>query len=398
MNVPKRNKLWNPAFVILLIASTLNTMSLFMSVPLVPKYMVSIGTALSVTGIIAGIGPLTSLVARPFSSVAADRFHKKRLLILFTILTGLTTLGYAATQNVLVFCVLRILNGMFFAVCGTTTFALASQFIPPQRLGEGIGYISLAQILAGSIGPTLGLGILDRLGYEGCFALICGLALVSAALLLPIADHGAMRACPTVQRRIRMKDLLAVNLVPLSILAGSFSLGNSLVMTFIAIMGDARGLRNVGVYFIVNAVVLVLIRPLAGKLYDQRGLKPILIPALILDALAMVFIAFSSSLWLIIAAAVLRAVGQGAGQPSIQAECVRIMGKDHSGLATGTYYAGSDFFQGLGAALGGIVVAQLGYQAMYLGAALVSVLTLTYFLGFQKNIFRAAERARETSG
>lgn len=393
-----QSALWSPRYATLLAAGILSTTALFMSVPVLPKYMTDFGASYGVTGMLCGAGPLISLAARPFSGIAADRCHKKRLFMAFAALTGLTILGYSVSHALSVIAVMRVLNGAAFAVCGTAVFAMASQIIPASRMGEGVGYISLAQILASSVGPSLGLAVCDRFGYERCFQIICAVSAVSALLVLPIRCEYEKPRERLSLKALRVRDMLAVDMMPLSLLGGPFSLGNALVMTFIAMLGSDRGIQSIGVYFIINAAALIVVRPLAGKLYDRKGLTPVLLPAFLLDAAALACIALSRSFWAIAAAAVLRAVGQGAGQPSVQAECIRIMGRERSGVATSTYYTGNDIFQGLGSMIGGAVLAAHGYCTLYLVGCAVSLGGLVYFILCRRWIFRMAERSAPVRG
>ena len=394
----KQSVLWNVQYLVLLIAGTLNTTALFMSVPVLPQYMTGFGATYAITGLISGIGPLVSLVTRPLSGVLADRWHRKYLLMATSVLTGLTIAGYGVTQSIWILAVLRILNGIVFAVCNAALFSLASQTISLPRMGEGIGYISLTQILASALGPSLGLAVSEKFGAASCFLLSLLFSVLSVLILLPFRYEFRKTERKAGFRSIRLKDLLAVDLLPVSLMSGPFSLGNALVMTFLALLGTERAISNISVYFVINAAALILIRPLAGKLYDRKGLKPVLLPAFLADMAALALIAFSRSFWAIAVAAVLRAAGQGAGQPSIQAECIRMLGQERSGVATGTYYLGNDIFQSLGSMAGGAVLGALGHTALYLGGCAVSALFLLYYLVFQNRIFRAPEQSSASGG
>ena len=87
-----------------------------------------------------------------------------------------------------------------------------------------------------------------------------------------------------------------------------------------------------------------------------------------------------------LAAAVLRAIGQGSAQPSLQAGCINFIGRDRAGVATSTYYLCGDIGQGIGPMIGGMVVGAIagaqGYQIMYLvcaGLSLVSLVSIMVF-------------------
>jgi predicted MFS family arabinose efflux permease len=364
-----KGKLWGPSYIILLCASALSAVAVFMTVPTIPKYVISLGSSLTVAGTISGIAPITSLVVRPFSGMVLDKYNKKWIMTIFTGISGLTILGYALSAKIPVLLSLRVLNGLAFAVSGTASIAIAGSFVPGDRMGEGIGYIGLAQILASAVGPHLGLNISYNLGYRKCFSIFSGLSMLAALLMILIRYRKTNGTKPEEKKKVRFRDFMAIELIPLTVFGGLFSLGNGLIMTFIALMGESRGIKNIEIYFTVNAIMLFLIRPLAGKLYDRKGLSLVLIPAFILDAIAMCIIGLANSIWMVVLAGLLRAIGQGAGQPSIQAECIKRLGKERSGVATSTYFFGADICQGFGPIIGGAIIQYFGYGAMYLGCS-----------------------------
>ena len=52
---------------------------------------------------------------------------------------------------------MRVLHGALFGINGTANMALATEFIPDDHMGEGLGYYGLGQVLAQIVGPTIGL-------------------------------------------------------------------------------------------------------------------------------------------------------------------------------------------------------------------------------------------------
>ena len=75
--------------------------------------------------------------------------------------------------------------------------------------------------------------------------------------------------------------------------------------------------------------------------------------------------------------AVLRAVGQGMAQPSLQAGYINYIGWNRSGVATSTYYLFGDVGQSVGPMLGGMALEAIagigGYQFLfYVCAALLA--------------------------
>ncbi|WP_245742222.1 hypothetical protein [Fontibacillus panacisegetis] len=50
------------------------------------------------------------------------------------------------------------------------------------------------------------------------------------------------------------------------------------LLSFIALFGDFVNLEQVGLFFLFNAITVVIIRPISGRLFDRRGYAAVLIP------------------------------------------------------------------------------------------------------------------------
>ena len=138
--------------------------------------------------------------------------------------------------------------------------------------------------------------------------------------------------------------------------------------------------------FTVNAIALVVIRPFAGKLSDKKGLSYIFYPATIAAVIAAALIGSSVSLWMILAAAVFKAVGQGSAQPTLQATCIKLLPENKSGVAISTFYVGADVGQGTGPIIGGVIATMWGYGAMfYFCGGLLILGLVTYFVYSKSN-------------
>ncbi len=147
-------------------------------------------------------------------------------------------------------------------------------------------------------------------------------------------------------------------------------------------VGFERGIANVGVFFTVNAVMLLLVRIFGGRLMDKYGLTPILIPSYLLAATAMFLVAGAKGAAVIAVAGALKALGQGSAQPAIQTTCIQQLPPEKRGVAVSTFYVGADVGQGLGGALGGTVAQTFGYTAMYCGAGVLLLAALAAYLAF----------------
>ncbi|MCM1026661.1 MAG: MFS transporter [Roseburia sp.] len=346
-----------------------------MTMPTLPRYAVEIGMSLSAAGLLTGIFSVMAIFVRPIAGILSDRGGRKPLLILFTLLVSFAAFGYSLSHHFAGLFLCRILHGACFAMSSTIQLAMVTSVIPSAKMGEGMGYMSLAQILAMSSAPSLGLALADAKGYTVMF-LVSGILIAAAAVcvvFLPDAKHQTAESVLQAReegtipnrRSLRLSELFAAELLLLSAVSGLFSVMNGVASSYLSMLGDERGIVNISIFFTISSVAVLLIRPVAGKLQDKKGLSVVLIPSLILGAAAMFCIGASWSILTIVTAALLKGVAQSSGQAAIQADCARRAPADRRGVAMSTCYLGSDLGNCVGASLGGWLAGLFGYGAMF---------------------------------
>lgn len=386
MNVPQEERntrhspLWTRSFLLLFVYSFLSNAGFFMTMPVLPRYAVELGMSLAETGILTGIFSIVAIVARPAAGIISDRFPKKRMLILFSAAVGAAAFCYGLCTKPLGLYVFRILHGAAYAISSTIQIAMTTEMIRTDRMGEGMSMMSMAQVLAMSIAPNLGLTLSQRAGNRTALYLSGGLilgALVCAVLLpaerkaAPDRESGTPGAGRVPAAGFSLKRMFAVELMLLAVISGLFSLMNGVTSSYLSMLGDERSIEGIGIFFTISSVAVLLIRPFAGKLMDRRGLACVLIPSLVFGSVAMLCIGAARALPAVILAAVLKGVGQSAGQSSVQAECAKRSRPEKRGVAMSTCYLGSDLGNSAGAGLGGYLSGAYGYGVMFKVAGVI---------------------------
>ncbi|MBQ1878733.1 MAG: MFS transporter, partial [Erysipelotrichaceae bacterium] len=167
------------------------------------------------------------------------------------------------------------------------------------------------------------------------------------------------------------------------LIAALFSMSNSLVTTYLALIGDERGIANIGLFFTVYSIIMVFLRPVAGTLQDKKGIFFIMVPAVMAASIGITMIGIGKTLVVILAASLFKAIGQGIGTPALSAEVIKTMGREKSGVATSTIMIGMNIGNAVGPMLSGLVVKQLGYERMFVGYAIISAV-ICYMLLFYR--------------
>ncbi|NLM11707.1 MAG: MFS transporter [Clostridiaceae bacterium] len=374
-------KLFSPAYCLLSFVNLIVAFGYSMIATIVSPYALTLGAGLTLAGTVSGIFSLSALIIRPFSGMAMDLMNKRHICIFSTMLICVSFVGYAFAPNMAVMLVFRILHGFAFGINSTANMALISEYIPKERLGEGLGYFGMGQIIAHACGPAIGITIRDHYGYQALFLSVFLLTMLAAGLLLVWKNATEFKNIKGNRPAFSFKNLVVKECIVYALTAGLFSLGNGIVSSFLVLFGEQRGISNIALFFAMNSIALFLMRLLIGRVVDRTGLLLIVNLSLAFTAMSMLLIGSSSGILTILVAALLKAVGQGSGQIALQSACIKKVDASRVGVATSTYYIGADIGQGFGPILGGKISALFGYQTMFFyigvlmiaGAALFSV-------------------------
>ena len=387
MEKQKKERLWNGNFIFLIIICFFNVLGFNLIYTMVVDYSaVNLHASLSTAGVISGIFSIAALAIRPFAGAASDFYNKKMICVISTGIIALTALGYALAPNIPSMFLVRILHGAAFGVSSTVNIALVTFCIPKSRVAEGLGYYGLGQILAQAVGPGMGAAIQESYGYRSLFLLIFILTAIATVALcfFRYQEPAKEEKGKTFLSALSPKNLIAVDVLMYAGIGSLFSFSNGMVNSFLKTFCESRGIPNYALFFTVSAFFLFFIRLSVGRIADRKGITGIVNFSLLASVVAMVFLGKSVSLLMLLVAAALKASGQGGGQVSLQAECMKKAGPARSGVAASTFYIGSDIGQGVGPAIGGVISSAYGCETAFFGTAVLLFVGFLIFNFYQK--------------
>lgn len=375
--------LWTKSFISISVCSFLLFLNLQMLLSSFPAYVKDDLDAGNVAvSLVTSVFALSAIASRFMTAALMRRISRDRLLLAGLLLAGFTTAVYSLSSSVGSLLALRIGYGIGFGMASTILPTLVSQIIPARRMGEGIGYFGLSTSLAMSIGPMIGMNIMDKLGFgtltiAGTAALAISLPILFVSKIVSLSSGAGV---PSHTEAVSLKsDGFNHMLWFPAALNVLLSITYSGLLSFILLFGDFAGLEQVGLFFLFNAVTVVLIRPISGRMFDRKGPVLVLIPAGLSVAISMLVLSYSHSLLMLIIAALLYGLGFGAIQPTIQAWMLRSSSKEQYGAANSMFYNSTDFGVAIGALLLGAVASATDYAVMYRCSALIMVLFVLLF-------------------
>lgn len=380
-NQPKT--LWNYNFIMVLVFGFLSGTANQMINPLLSTHITSLGASLSTAGFIVGLQSGMAMFLRPLSGAASDILNRKYVMIGSIVVSSVAFTGYLFFDSIPAAMICRMLQGFSFAFMSVARTAFATEYMPKDRMGEGVAMTTFGIVLSQAVGPAVGLWLYERWGFDGC--LIAALAFsVSGIVLLSTLPYKHVKG-EFKSNRLKLSNLIAVEVIPYGILGGLFAMITHLANTFVNLIGEERGIANVALYFTVYSISALAIRPFVGKVVDKRGLAIILYPAFICAAASFITLGAAQGLLLVVISALFKTFSQGVALPSIQGSSIKRMGKERAGVASATIHMGQDFICWLAPFAGGHIAKNLGYGTMYYIFAVIVLMGIPFFMLIRRN-------------
>ena len=384
-----KDKLLTPSFCYILAANFLLFFSFYLLLPVLPFYLREIFSAgNSLVGFVLSCYTIACLCIRPFSGYLLDTFSRKPLYLLayatFTLIYG----GYILASTLAVFIALRVAHGFAFGMVSVSGNTIVIDILPSSRRGEGVGYYGLANNLAMSFGPMVGLFMHDTCPYP----LVFGSSLASATLGLLMASMvRTPYKAPVKREPLSLDRFFLVKGIPAGVALLLLSIPYGMVSSYVAMYAKEIGIEvSSGLYFTSMAVGMAVSRIFAGRQVDKGRVTLLISLGMYLAILTFFALAacerlihwnlhFTSVLYLCIALA--QGVAFGTMFPAFNTLFVNLAPNNKRGTATSTYLTSWDVGIGIGLLCGGYIAEAFGgFSHAYLFGACLTVVSTIFFL------------------
>ncbi len=338
--------------------------------PVLPQYALSFSIPVALTGWAVSSFALARLLMDMPAGFLADRFGRKRNMLLGLVLIGLSSI-VAGMANSYIWLILgRIVQGIGSALYITSATTWIARISSGEYRGRFMSLYSGLILAATCFGPTIGGYSAVHFGLHTPFFVYGGFAVLGLLATIPLTE--AIVYSQETDTRVQLKD------IPNVLLNGPFLLVNCSVLALFFLRAGVRstliplytslnlGLPEdkIGIVLTVAAVITSVCTFPSGWLSDKVGRKKPIMSSLFLSALAVLLIPSQNSLGGLIAIMVLYGFATGL-QGSIAAWPADIAPKDRLGTAMGVYRVIGD----IGMVLGPITVT---YVADYTGHLMVT--------------------------
>jgi predicted MFS family arabinose efflux permease len=383
--------LWTKDFVFANLANFLLFFSFYLLMPTLPFYLTDVFAIPNAhAGLIIAIYVLASTIIKPFTAFFADAFDRKKIYLFLYFLFIALFAGYIFAATLMLFVVVRILQGFAFGSLMTTSNALVIDIIPRRRQGEGIGYYGLSSTFAMSIGPFIGLLIYDSFDFNYIFygAILSGaLGGFFVYLIKP------QKSPKTVSEPISLDRFLSIKGLPIGLNFVFLGIAYATMTTYIAMYGKSLNVwGSSGAFFIVLAIGLVISRIFSGKRIDKGKVLEIVKLGNIFAAFSFFLLFFAdktphSQSLIYYLSALLIGLSYGMMFPSFNVMFINLAPHNRRAAASSTYLTSWDLGIGIGIVAGGKIIDVLNISSMYAFSGLSTMISVLFFVSISSSYF-----------
>ena len=344
----------------------------FTSFFLLPLFVKDLGGDAASIGYVMGIFGIASVSTALVSGFLIDRYGQRIFMLLGSALMFLFSLLYLFVSDInAIMYALRLLQGVAFGLFFTSAATAVSYTIPRSIRHSCLTTFGITTIACFSIGPFFGEILIEKFGYHTFFLYASSFQLLAFILCFFSAEttRGVLtghifQGFYKVLFSDRFSVLFLVNLM--------IAVGLGSLVHFFHVHLHDKGLQ-MGIFFVIYAVVAILIRLVGGKFTDVIERRKIALPALFMMVASMPIAFFVESYTHLILFSVVFSIGYGFAYPTVNTMVVDRAHAGERGTAVGIFNMAYGTGINSSAIILGLIVRDYGYFSMYLSTALFLV-------------------------
>lgn len=351
-------------FILVCLSGFLYFGSFYLLLPTIPQFVADLGGTTSQIGIVVGTFTMASVILRPYFGKQADSYGRKKVMLFGAGLFALLFALYGQIQEIVPLYLLRAFHGIAHGSYLAAAYAYVADLAPLKRRGEVMGIYGVANVVAMALFPAWGSMIItsthdfSRLFFYS--VITASAAFLAVCFIDEIKPEEHQKQAVSAWAIGRQQAVLVASL---TFFAAATVYGT--VITFLPVYAPQQGVTNFGVFFTTYAIFTLISRVIAGKLSDRYGRRKVIIPFLILLAIATFLLPFLENITLLVIIGGCFGLGFGAFMPALNAFVVDRTLPHERASALAFFTAFMDVGITTGAVILGLVGEYWGYGTMY---------------------------------
>ena len=372
-------------FWLMCLSSFLFFASFNLLLPKLPEHLTQLGGG-EYKGFIIALFTLTAAISRPFSGKLADTVGRIPVMVFGSLVCFVCGFFYPWAVTVTGFLGLRLLHGFSTGFKPTGTAAFIADIVPLNRRGEAMGIMGMTSALGMACGPAFGSWVATHYSLNAMFYCSSG-----AALLSLLVQGTLTETLPKAQRqrfrlgllKLNWNEVLEPRVLAPAVVTALCLFPYGAVFTVIPDQTRLLGLTGPteGLFYLCYTGASLGVRLVAGKVSDTHGRVPVLRWSAGILAVGLAVLAWSPSVPVFLAGAVVFGLGTGLNSPALYAWTIDLSHPERRGRGVATMYIALEVGIGVGALLAGWIFANHAGRLPYVhGLSVVCVLAAVGYL------------------
>jgi MFS family permease len=380
-------------FVAVVFASLLSRLGYQMArSPVLPRFAEDLGATPELLGVIVAASTITGVFFKLPAGALSDMLGRKRMMVLGALFFAFPPFFYPFVDDPWSLLWLRFVHGFATAIFAPVASAYVAGIATEGR-GARLGWFASAMDIGGAGGPMLGGFVLYfTASYEITYltAGALGVLTLVVVLLLPDIEPARTREIKTLGERVsefRRGIWEVISVPPILIASGIEAVmyfGYAAFLGFLPIYARQAGLNDAEIALVLGAqlVAAMAVKPVAGRLSDRLGRKPVIVAGLLFCVAALPLIFRSESFAAFALMSAVLGIGVGAVTPVTNALIADLASAKRLGAAMGVFGTVFDFGEAMGPIVAGFLIGSLGYAATFdiLAAATLAATVILWFV------------------
>lgn len=383
---------WISRNVLLLwLVSLLTDLSSQMVFPLIPLFLVSLGSWATVIGIVEGAADTTAALLKVFSWYLSDKFKKRKIFVLIGYsFSTVTKPLFALAQTWPIVLIFRVIERIGKGLRDAPRDALVAESTDPKFIGKAYGIQRAMDGIGSVLGAIMALVLFPLLGYQKLFLFAFIPWLIAVLAILFVKEGKQMKSTQKVNAiqtkpKIEIPSLqtsiktLPTNLKLFIVVAALFGLVN-FGYAFMLLKAKSVGAsdeRSILFYVLFYGIYTIASAPL-GILSDRIGRKKMLRTAYGLFLIVTLGLALVTQIGRVIFLFILFGVVFAIVDGTERALVVDLAGK-YKGTALGLFHTAIGIVSLPGWYILWLLWDKISPQATFLFAFIIGVIILIMF-------------------
>ncbi|WP_163102861.1 MFS transporter [Peribacillus alkalitolerans] len=393
MNISK-DRLWTKSFILILVGNLFVFMSFQMLIPTLPPYIKSLGASGLEIGLVTALFSIGAVVIRPFIGFMLEYRSRKPLVMLGVVSLFLITLLYPQSTIVFVFLLFRLIHGLAWGWSTTVNGTAAVDVIPNSRLGEGMGYFGLSVSLGMIIAPSLGIYLFHVTSFFNLILISAVLGLISILLLWMVKYKTPQAVDKTKKEDLKFSywgSFIEKSSWFPAFITFLASFGYGSVVTFIVIFGEERHIESIFLFYLLNALMASVSRPIAGKWFDLHGPVGIVTVCLGFSFSGLWVLSLAHSSLMIAISGALFGLGIGCLMPTLQSWALQLTPDNRRGVTNGMIFSSIDFGIGVSGLVFGLLAQFFTIGTIFQISSFFILLATCFIIFYGKKIIHTSK-------